>query len=148
MSPAVYSASSPSAASTTYTGADTDLRTYVIEDNATIRENLLAMLEELVGIRRAGFAEREQDGSAWLAAHPAQWDLAIVDIFLKQGSGFGVLKACAQRRPEQKVVVLSNYATPDVQRRCRALGADAVFDKSTDIDDLIDFCLQLREEAT
>ncbi|MCK9516101.1 MAG: response regulator [Ottowia sp.] len=123
------------------------LRTYLVEDNATIRENLLATLDELVGITPVGFAEREQPGSKWLLENADAWDLAIVDLFLIQGSGFGVLMACQQRPPEQKIVVLSNYATPEVRQRCQALGADAVFDKSTDIDELIDFCLELASDA-
>ena len=43
--------------------------------------------------------------------------------------------------PRQQVVVLSNYATQDIRRRCVQLGADAVFDKSNEIDALLDFCL-------
>ena len=66
---------------------------------------------------------------------------AIVDLFLKQGSGLGVLQTCQQRRPNQKVVVLSNYATPDIRKRCAQFGVDAVFDKSNEIDGLIDFCI-------
>ena len=66
----------------------------------------------------------------------------MVDLFLKQGSGLGVLQACTERRPEQKVVVLSNYATPDIRRRCAQFGVDAVFDKSNEIDALVDFCLR------
>jgi DNA-binding NarL/FixJ family response regulator len=42
------------------------------------------------------------------------------------------------------MVVLSNYATPEIRTHCLQLGADAVFDKSTEIDDLIDFCLSLH----
>jgi len=41
------------------------------------------------------------------------------------------------------VVVLSNYATDDMRRRCAQLGADAVFDKSNEIDALVDYCLAL-----
>lgn len=122
------------------------LRTYLVEDSATIRENLIATLEDLVGIDPVGWAETEHDGSQWLAREDVSWDLAIVDLFLKQGNGLGVLKACGTRDRGRKVVVLTNYATPDVRARCTALGADAVFDKSTDVDALIDFCAQLREE--
>ena len=93
----------------------TRLRTYLVEDNATIRDNLIATLDELVGITPVGHAAREQPGSEWLREHASDWDLAIVDLFLTQGSGFGVLAACQQRKPWQKVVVLSNYATPDVR---------------------------------
>ena len=121
------------------------LRTYIVEDNATIRENLIGTLEELASISALGWAEAEADAKAWLAAHDGEWDLAIVDLFLKQGSGLGVLQACSPRGPQQRVVVLSNYATPDMRARCADLGADAVFDKSNEIDALVDYCLALGE---
>ena len=120
------------------------LKTYIVEDNPTIRENLIGTLQELAGVEPVGFAETEQQGATWLSANNGRWNLAIVDLFLKQGSGLGVLQACRRRDPEQKVVVLTNYATPDIRARCRELGVDAVFDKSTDIEALIDFCNELR----
>lgn len=124
-----------------------ELRTYIVEDNVTIRENLVGTLEELASVKTLGWSETENDAKAWLAAHPGQWDLAIVDLFLKQGSGLGVLEACQQRSAGQRVVVLSNYATADMRKRCAQLGADAVFDKSNEIDALVDFCLALAEGA-
>ena len=123
------------------------LRTYFVEDNLTIRENLVATLEELGGVASIGFAETEEQGSGWLTSQGSQWDLAIVDLFLKQGSGLGVLEACKKRHADQKVVVLTNYATPDIRTRCTQLGVDAVFDKSTDIDALIDFCIELQNNV-
>ena len=118
------------------------LKTYIVEDNATIRENLIGTLEELACVESVGIAETEEDGKSWLTRNPGQWDLAIVDLFLRQGSGLGVLAACRSRQPHQRVVVLSNYATPDVRVRCAQLGVDAVFDKSNEIDDLVDYCIQ------
>lgn len=117
------------------------LKTYIVEDNPTIRENLVATLEELANIEPVGTSDSENEGKAWLTDNPGQWDLAIVDLFLKQGSGLGVLAACRDRSPWQKVVVLSNYATSDIRQRCAQLGVDAVFDKSNEIDALIDFCV-------
>ena len=121
-----------------------ELRTYIVEDNATIRENLIGTLEELTCVKAAGFAEAENEGRAWLTQNEDAWDLAIVDLFLKQGSGLGVLQATRERNPDQKVVVLTNYATPDIRVRCHQLGVDAVFDKSNDIEALIDFCLEMK----
>ena len=120
------------------------VRDYFVEENRSIREHLIATLEELGGVAPIGYAETEQQGSEWLRQHSGQWDLAIVDLFLKQGSGLGVLQACRERSPEQKVVVLTNYATPDIRVRCQQLGVDAVFDKSNDIEALIDFCLEMK----
>ncbi len=123
-----------------------ELRTYFVEDNATIRENLIGTLEELASVRSLGWAESERDARAWLdAQQPHAWDLAIIDLFLKQGSGLGVLEACRGRNAAQRVVVLSNYATADMRKRCIALGADAVFDKSNEIDALVDYCVAQSE---
>ena len=118
------------------------LKIYIVEDNPTIRENLIGTLEELAGVTAVGMAETENDGKAWLTDRQQEWDLAIVDLFLKQGSGLGVLAACRDRPARRKVVVLSNYATADIRQRCAQLGVDAVFDKSNEIDALVDFCLQ------
>ena len=118
------------------------LKTYIVEDNPTIRENLIGTLEELARIDAVGTAETENEGKAWLTANRDNWDLAIVDLFLKQGSGLGVLAACRDRPSTQKVVVLSNYATADIRQRCAQLGVDAVFDKSNEIDALVDYCIQ------
>lgn len=124
------------------------LKTYIVEDNATIRDNLIATLEELVGIDAVGTAETENEAKDWLRKQDQPWDLAIVDLFLKQGSGLGVLEACRNRDPRQKVIVLSNYATADIRKRCAQLGVDAVFDKSNEIDALVDYCLaQLPADA-
>ncbi|MBG9388125.1 response regulator transcription factor [Caenimonas aquaedulcis] len=122
-----------------------ELRTYIVEDNATIRENLIGTLEELASIEALGWAETELEANTWLAAHVGKWDLAIIDLFLKQGSGLGVLEACRERAAGQKVVVLSNYATEDMRKRCLQLGADVVFDKSNEIDALVDYCVALHE---
>lgn len=120
------------------------LRVYFVEDNAVIRDRLIVTLNEWVGITVAGHAEGEQAGSAWLTRADSVWDLAIVDLFLKQGNGLGVLQACRARRAPRKVVVLTNYVTPDVRARCHAMGADAFFDKSSELEALFDYCTQLR----
>ena len=116
------------------------LITYLVEDSATIRENLISALEEIAPVKVVGFAETEKEASLWLASHDGDWQLAIVDLFLKEGSGLGVLKGCQKRHIDQKVVVLTNYATSDIRKRCAELGSDAVFDKSNELDELIEYC--------
>jgi DNA-binding NarL/FixJ family response regulator len=39
------------------------------------------------------------------------------------------------------VVVLTNYATADIRQRSLALGADAVFDKSNELDEFFAYCI-------
>lgn len=122
-------------------------RAYIVEDSPMIRDNLIETLQELALVDPVGVADTEQEGKRWLAQNEGSWDLAIVDLFLREGSGLNILEACRDRKPDQKIVVLSNHATSDVRWRCAQLGADAVFDKSTEIDALVEYCTAERGKA-
>lgn len=117
---------------------------FLVEDNQVIRDNLIPTIESLSAARVGGFAETEAEAMAWLDAHDGHWDVAVVDLFLREGSGLNVVDRCRARLPHQRVVIFSNYATEEVRRRALLLGADAVFDKSTQIDGLLDFLEQLN----
>jgi two-component system, OmpR family, response regulator len=118
-------------------------RVYFVEDSSTVRDNLIETLKELAHVEPVGATESEHEANRWLAAN--DWDLAIIDLFLREGSGMNVLDTCRARRPNQKVVVLSNHASRDVRWRCAQLGADAMFDKSTELEKLVDYCIRRRE---
>ena len=124
------------------------LKTYLVEDSPVIRESLIATLEELVPVRVVGTADDELSAVQWLAGTDNEADLVIVDLFLKGGSGMGVLRSAQSLPAGRKIVVLSNYATPDVRRKCMELGADRVFDKSNEIDALIAYCVALAAGDT
>lgn len=116
------------------------LKAFVIEDNATIRENLIGTLEELTCVKFTGASASEDEALAWLTQNGDAWDVVIVDLFLKQGSGIHLAQCIKRARPTQKIVVFSNYINASVRKRCAQLGVDAVFDKSTEIDALVDYC--------
>lgn len=119
----------------------TTLITYLAEDNETIRENLIETLQEIADVSVVAHSATQAETSQWLTTHHGTWHLAIVGLYLKGGSGLGVLAGCRHREPYQKVVILTNYATPEIRRRAAALGADAVFDKSTELDELFTYCV-------
>jgi DNA-binding NarL/FixJ family response regulator len=124
------------------------LKAFLVEDSPLIRENLVATLEELAPVQVVGTADDEPGAVGWLGHAEHACDLVIIDIFLKRGSGLGVLRlANAMNRPVS-LVVLSNYATPDIRRKCLALGASRVFDKSNEIDALIEYCTRLAAGET
>lgn len=118
------------------------LITYLVEDNQTILTNLMETLSEIAHLEIAAHSATQSEASQWLTQHHANWHLAIVDLFLRQGTGLGILAACRDREPHQKIVILTNYATPEIRLRSAALGADAVFDKSTELDGLMDYCIE------
>ncbi len=117
-----------------------ELHAFVVEDNPTICENLVGTLEELTCMRVVGTSPTEAGSRDWLEAHPQDWDLLIVDLFLRGGSGLHLVQQLPPRSPWQKVVIFSNYVNASVRKRCAQLGVDAVFDKSTEIDALVDYC--------
>lgn len=119
------------------------LNTFIVEDNPVILSNLIDTLEELSDLRVVGSAGNEADALRELSQKSANIDLVIVDVFLTQGSGLGVLTRAQKEDWSSRRVVLTNYATPDMRERCTQLGADQVFDKSSELDDLIDYCDQL-----
>jgi DNA-binding NarL/FixJ family response regulator len=110
-----------------------------VEDNAEIQENLVGALEELTCVRVVGGSATEDGALDWLARN-AGWDMLIVDLFLKGGSGMRLVQRVQRARPDQKIIVFSNYVNASVRKRCAQLGVDAVFDKSTEIDALVDYC--------
>ena len=123
------------------------LRIYLVEDSPVIRDSLSESLEELARARIVGWASSETEAVQWLKGNKASWDLAIVDLFLLEGSGLGVVMNCRERDLRQIVIVLTNYATPAVRERCLAIGADAVFDKSNEIEEFTRYALEEVERA-
>jgi DNA-binding NarL/FixJ family response regulator len=116
------------------------LRCYLVEDSPVIRQNLIATLEEMLPVTVVGTAEDEAGALQWLHGAQEPCDLMIIDIFLRAGSGLEVLRAARSARPGARLVVLTNFATPDMRRRCLQLGADKVFDKSAELEELLLYC--------
>ena len=67
-----------------------DLTVFLVEVNALIRAQLIPPLHDLVSAQVLAAVESENEAVEWLALHKGRWDLAVVDLFLKQGNGIGV----------------------------------------------------------
>lgn len=123
------------------------LRVFLVEDSPVIRDNLTATLQELAPVEIVGFADNESKALDWIDANGSQCDIVIVDMFLKSGSGLGVLRESVAH-PHLCKLVLSNYATLEIRAKCLALGAARVFDKSTEIEALVDYCARFDAGET
>jgi DNA-binding NarL/FixJ family response regulator len=105
------------------------LHVFLVEDSPIIRERLTESLSTPGRIEVVGHADTEHGAVAALKS--TEWDVLVLDLQLKQGTGLGVLKALAGAKPAgAKVIVLTNYAIPQFRDRSVALGADFFFDKS------------------
>lgn len=123
------------------------LKVFLIEDSALLRELLADMLTELDGVEFCGCADGENEALKRMAEDPV--DLVIIDIELKQGSGLGVLdalRADSSLYGRPRKAVLTNFAHSTMRQRCERIGMDAFFDKSLQINQLMDFVVDAARE--
>jgi DNA-binding NarL/FixJ family response regulator len=124
------------------------LRVFIVEDSPVILESLITTLSEMLDVEIVGTAADEATVAAWLRSpDAARADVMIVDLFLARGSGLSVLQAASDLGGGMTRVVLTNYATPVIRERCSRLGAAKVFDKSTELYDLVHFLGGLRSPS-
>ncbi len=109
---------------------ETKLRVVIVEDSVIIRARLAEALSEIPNVEIVGQAETEADAVSLLRR--CQWDAAVLDLQLKQGTGLGVLKTVGvgERPVHAKIIVFTNYAFPQYRERSLQLGADFFFDKA------------------
>lgn len=106
------------------------IRVLLVEDSERIRRSLIEQVTVPGRVEVVYWADNEREALSLLGQHSV--DVAIIDLRLREGSGFGVLSLMRtlSRCANVKRIVLTNYSTPDVRERCLNLGADCVFDKS------------------
>jgi DNA-binding NarL/FixJ family response regulator len=112
----------------------------LIEDSPALRQVLSGMIEDIAGIEIIGEVDAEDQALAVIEQYRP--DIAIIDLELNQGSGLNVLRqiyAQSDRYHGMHAVVFSNHAHASVRERCRMLGASAFFDKTFQMDDLLDY---------
>ncbi len=123
------------------------LRVFLVEDNPVMREYLAQVLWIEAEVETVGTAETETQARQWLALNPTAWDIAVVDLCLKEGSGAGVVDFCRNRQADQALVVMTNQDVLPLLQRCKLLGADAVYDKTTELDDMVAYCIGMAVEG-
>lgn len=108
------------------------LRVLLVEDSALLAERLRESLDGLENIEVVGVVADES--SAVAAAREQRADVIVLDLQLKEGTGFGVVQRLGRDRP--KIIVFTNYMLPEYQRRANALGVEYFLNKSQDYERL------------
>jgi DNA-binding NarL/FixJ family response regulator len=122
------------------------VKVYLVEDSPVLRERVMESIAEDDRVAIVGYADTEEAALAGIAA--AAPDAIILDIQLKRGSGINVLRRLPTLglTPLPKVIVLTNYAHPEYQRRATDAGCDYFFDKSSDFGRVGEVLDQLAHE--
>jgi len=122
------------------------LRILLVEDSPLLRGRLENMLSQHAAFKVTGLAAAETEAVEKLDSVP--YDVIVVDVELRPGSGIGVIRQARARNKDSKdggghvwIIVLTNYDLPTVRERCMQAGADHFLDKMREIDQLIPILL-------
>ena len=127
--------------------AGADMKVYVVEDSAVVRERLLEMIREIEDVEVVGEAETYDAAvSGILNTRP---DVAVLDIKLADdgGSGIDVLAEVKKGLPAMRAIVLSNYATPQHMKASADAGAEYFLDKSAEFERIAEILEQMKNES-
>jgi DNA-binding NarL/FixJ family response regulator len=126
--------------------SDPPLRVFVVEDSSLFRERLAENVEAPGRIDIVGYADSEP--SAVEALQSCDWDVLILDLRLKQGSGLGVLKALRAnpRTAHAAIIVLTNHPYQLYRMRTIEFGANYFFDKAHELHHVRDVLERMARE--
>ncbi len=113
-------------------GEEETMNALVVEDSPQIAERLVELVSVPNRVEVVATAATEDEALAACDTHSI--GLAIVDLQLAQGTGFGVirrLRAATGSNPAC-IVVLTNHAVPALKVAAFEAGADYFLDKSKD----------------
>ena len=108
------------------------LRVLLVEDSQLLAERLREVLDQMPGVEVVGTADTERMAVAMTRTHAV--DAMILDLQLREGTGFGVLRALGKTRPA--VIVLTNFSLSSYAERAKELGVEQFLDKGKDFERL------------
>jgi two-component system OmpR family response regulator len=110
------------------------VRVLLVEDAPVIRDAVVEIIEA-TGRATVTFTT-DSESAALRELNTNHYDVVVADLQLREGSGFGVLRALQATGGNALVIVLTNYASPAVRQRCAELGAASCLDKSSEFERL------------
>ena len=123
------------------------VRLFLVEDLPNLQGVVLDLLSTVGQFELVKAVTTEAEAYLWLEENPDGWDLAVVDLILEQGTGLGVVARARNRALGSKVVVFSDYASEGIRNHCLKLGADAAFQKGTDLMAFLDYCRAVAQDV-
>ena len=123
------------------------MRVFIVEDSTALRERLSRIVASIQGTQVVGFAPEAND--AIVQIRQLKPDVVILDIRLQYSTGFQVLrevKNSSASADTPTIIVLTNYPYPQYRKKYLDAGADYFFDKSTEIDQVLQVLKRLGKK--
>ena len=109
-----------------------DLRVLLVEDSQVICSLVTNIINGVTGLSVIESVGTEAEAIG--AVTRGDVDVVILDLQLRSGTGFGVLRAMHSMPNKPAVVVFTNFALSTYRDSALALGAQHFLDKSRDYD--------------
>ena len=119
------------------------VRVLLVEDSKVLTERLTEAIDQIADVCLIGTAETEAAAIALVRREAV--DVIILDLHLRQGTGFGVMRALAATQLRPQIIVLTNYDLPEYKNAAFALGATHFLDKARDYSRLPEVLHAIRE---
>jgi len=120
------------------------LRVLLVEDSVLLAGRLEELVRRLPGVYVVGIVDSEDEAICRIAE--SRPDVLVLDLHLRRGSGFGVLRALVRLDSRPVVIVLTDCAEGQYRREVEALGAAAFLEKSRDFDRLPNLLLKFAAD--
>lgn len=110
------------------------LKVLLVEDSPLLSDRLLELLGDIPGVRTLPSVSTELGALGAIAELSP--DVVVLDLRLKEGTGFGVLRGLKSLTQQPTVIILTNYALPQYRTQAEAYGVRYFLDKARDFDQL------------
>jgi DNA-binding NarL/FixJ family response regulator len=112
------------------------LRVFIADDSQPIAEMLTELITDPGRIEVVGVGDTES--ATMDSIRRLKPDVVVLDLQLKTGSGTGVIRAVRAdpSLASLRLLVTSNYISPQLKAGCLELGAEAYFDKVKELGEL------------
>ena len=121
------------------------LKVLLVEDSHIVADRLRELVAQIPGVDIVDTVDDEQ--SAVDSIRSEAVDAVILDLQLKRGTGFGVLRKIASLPARPIIIIYTNYALPEYRRQAEAMGVSYFLDKSRDYDRLSDVLREIGQQA-
>ena len=120
------------------------IRVYLVEDSPILTKLLTRLIDAEPDIGVVGRADTPTDARDGIVH--ARPDVVVLDVHLREGTGFDVMRSLRETDTHPVYIVLTNHSGSVYRRAAADAGAQHFFDKSTEIPSMLSLLRSLARD--
>lgn len=109
----------------------------LVEDHQSFSESFEMLLEQEPDLHVVGRTSSTSECHEFVS-RGERFDLAIVDLFLPEGTALDLIRELRECSPQSSLLVLTISLDPEGRRRALEAGADEVLSKASSLDEILE----------